>query len=378
MSEIIKEKPALSRDKIIARTSLLGIFANLVLVGFKATVGIIANSIAVILDALNNLSDALSSLITIIGNFIAGRKPDKKHPLGHGRVEYITAMIIAALVIYAGITAGVESVKKIITPEEPDYSTVSLIIIAAAVAVKIMLGLYFKKTGNAVNSSALTASGTDALFDAIISASVLASAIVFVATDGAVNLEAYVGVLISLFIIKAGYSMLMETFTDIVGRRADRELVAAIKKTVCEDECVHGAYDLIIHSYGPEKLVASIHVEVPDYMTADEIDEMERRIAYNVYNKHGVIMTGIGIYALNTKDDDIKALKSRVTSIIAAHDTVLQVHGFHFDKETSTVNADIILDFATPDMQAEFNAIKAELETSFPQYNFKIIMDLDA
>ena len=172
--------------------------------------------------------------------------------------------------------------------------------------------------------------------------------------------------------------MLMETFTDIVGRRADRELVAAIKKTVCEDECVHGAYDLIIHSYGPEKLVASIHVEVPDYMTADEIDEMERRIAYNVYNKHGVIMTGIGIYALNTKDDDIKALKSRVTSIIAAHDTVLQVHGFHFDKETSTVNADIILDFATPDMQAEFNAIKAELETAFPQYNFKIIMDLDA
>ena len=176
MSEIVKEKPALSRDKIIARTSLLGIFANLVLVGFKATVGIIANSIAVILDALNNLSDALSSLITIIGNFIAGRKPDKKHPLGHGRVEYITAMIIAALVIYAGITAGVESVKKIITPEEPDYSTVSLIIIAAAVAVKIVLGLYFKKTGNAVNSSALTASGTDALFDAIISASVLASA----------------------------------------------------------------------------------------------------------------------------------------------------------------------------------------------------------
>ena len=378
MSKIVEQKPTLSREKVIARTSLLGIFANLILVGFKATVGIIANSIAVILDALNNLSDALSSLITIIGNFLAGRKPDKKHPVGHGRIEYITAMLIAALVIYAGITADVESVKKIITPEEPDYSTVSLIIIAAAVAVKIMLGLYFKKTGNAVNSSALTASGTDALFDAIISASVLASAIVFVATDGEVNLEAYVGVLISVFIIKAGYSMLMETFTDIVGRRADRELVSAIKKTVCEDECVHGAYDLIIHSYGPEKLVASIHVEVPDYMTADEIDDMERRIAHNVYDKHGVIMTGIGIYSLNTKDDEIKALKSRVTSIIAAHDTVLQVHGFHFDKETLTVNADIILDFATPDMQAEFNAIKSELETAFPQYKFHIIMDIDA
>lgn len=376
MSEIAETNSAPSREKIIARTSLLGIFANLVLVGFKATVGIIANSIAVILDALNNLSDALSSLITIIGNFLAGRKPDKKHPLGHGRIEYITAMLIAALVIYAGITAGVESVKKIITPEDASYSTLSLIIIAVAVVVKISLGLYFKKTGKAVNSSALTASGTDALFDAIVSASVLLSAIIFVLWN--FSTEAYVGVLISLFIVKAGYSMLMETFTDIVGRRADRELVAAIKKTVCEDVCVHGAYDLIIHSYGPEKLVASIHVEVPDYMTADEIDDMERRIAANVYNKHGVIMTGIGIYALNTKDDEIKALKSRVTSIIAAHDNVLQVHGFHFDKETLTVNADIILDFATPDMQAEFNAIKTELETAFPQYKFHVIMDIDA
>ena len=113
-------------------------------------------------------------------------------------------------------------------------------------------------------------------------------------------------------------------------------------------------------------------------MTADEIDDMERRIGANVYEKHGVIMTGIGIYALNTKDDEVKALKSRVTGIIAAHDTVLQVHGFHFDKDSLTVNVDIILDFATPDMQAEITAIKSELETAFPQYNFKIVMDLDA
>ena len=376
MKQNSSAKPAPSREKVIARTSLIGIAANLFLVGFKATIGFISNSIAVILDALNNLSDALSSLITIIGNFIAGRKPDKKHPLGHGRVEYITAMIIAAIVIYAGITAGVESVKKIITPEEADYSTLSLIIIAVAVAVKIVLGLYFKKTGKAVNSSALTASGTDALFDAIVSASVLASAII--SKLWSVSTEPYIGVLISVFIVKAGFSMLMETFTDILGRRADRELVDAIKETVCEDECVHGAYDLIIHSYGPEKHVASIHVEVPDYMTADEIDEMERRIAANVYNKHGVIMAGIGIYSLNTKDDELKALKSRVTGIIVAHDSVLQVHGFYFNKETSTVHVDIILDFETPDMQAEITAIKTELQSAFPQYKFQIIMDLDA
>lgn len=364
------------REKAIAKTSVIGIITNLFLVGFKAAVGIISNSIAVILDAVNNLSDALSSLVTMIGNFLAGRKPDKTHPLGHGRVEYISAMIVAALVIYAGITACVESVKKIIEPAEVDYSTVSLIIIGVAVVVKIGLGLYFKKVGKNVNSAALSASGTDALFDAVLSTSVLASAIVFVAFG--VNLEAYVGVIIALFIIKAGFSMLKETLDEIVGHRADRELVNAIKQTVCEDSCVHGAYDLIIHSYGPEKHVASVHVEVPDYMTADEIDEMERRISAAVYAKHGVIMAGIGIYSMNTKDEEIRALKSRVISLITTHENVLQVHGFYLNKETKTVSVDVILDFATPDMQAETEEIKKELAVVFPQYKFNVINDIDA
>ena len=364
-----------SREKVIAKTSIIGILTNLILVGFKAFIGFVSNSIAVILDAVNNLSDALSSLITMIGNFLAGRKPDKKHPLGHGRVEYLTAMIVAALVIYAGITAGVESVKKIITPETPDYSAVSLIIIGVAVIVKIALGLYFRLVGKKVNSAALQASGTDALFDAVLSTSVLASAIVFVASG--VSLESYVGVIISLFIIKAGFSMLKETLDDIVGHRADRDLVSAIKKTVCEDPCVHGAYDLIIHSYGPEKHIASIHVEIPDVMTADEIDEMERRIAHNVFIKHGVILTGIGVYALNTKDDLVKTLRSRVIGLITTHDSVLQVHGFNFNKETGTVSVDVILDFESPDMHKEFADIQKELETVFPQYKFNLVMDID-
>ena len=365
-----------AREKTITKTSVIGILTNLVLVGFKAFIGFISNSIAVILDAVNNLSDALSSFITMIGNLIAGRKPDKKHPLGHGRVEYLTAMIVAALVIYAGITAAVESVKKIINPQTPDYSAVAIIIIGVAVVVKIILGLYFRLVGKRVNSAALSASGTDALFDAILSTSVLASAIIFVASG--VSLEAYVGVIISLFIVKAGFSMLKETLDDLVGHRADRELVSAIKKTVCEDPCVHGAYDLIIHSYGPEKHIASIHVEIPDVMTADEIDDMERRIAHNVYLKHGVILTGIGIYSLNTKDDSVKNLRSHVLGLITTHDSVLQVHGFNYNKDTETVSVDVILDFDLPDMQAEMDEIQKELKTNFPQYNFRLVMDIDA
>ncbi|MBR0470393.1 MAG: cation diffusion facilitator family transporter, partial [Clostridia bacterium] len=164
---------AANRDKVIVRTSIIGIAANVFLAAFKAAVGIASNSIAVVLDAVNNLSDALSSVITVIGTKLAGKKPDKKHPLGYGRIEYLSAMIVSAIVLYAGITSAVESVKKIIWPEQADYSIVSLIIIASAVAVKIILGSYVKKQGKKVNSNALVASGADALFDAILSASVL-------------------------------------------------------------------------------------------------------------------------------------------------------------------------------------------------------------
>ena len=364
-----------SREQVIVRTGFIGIGANLLLAGFKAAVGLLSHSIAVILDAVNNLSDALSSLITVIGTKLAGRKPDKKHPLGHGRTEYITALVVAALVLYAGITSGVESVKKIITPEEADYSVWSLVIIGAAVVVKLLLGLYVRATGKKVNSAALTASGKDALFDAVISVSVLVSAVIFMTTG--VSLEAYLGVIIAAVIIKAGIEMLMDTINDILGRRTDPELAAAIKKTLAADPHVNGAYDLILHEYGPEKRVGSVHVEIPDTMTADEIDLLERKLSADVYLAHGVILTGIGIYSMNTKDDEIKRLRSEVTHFITSHEGVLQIHGFYVNKEAKTVNLDIILDFALPDREATYKEIVCGLQEKFPEWTFNTVMDID-
>ncbi len=370
----IKEAAA-RRDRVIVRTSVIGIIANVFLAGFKAAVGLIANSIAVVLDAVNNLSDALSSVITIIGTKLASRKPDKKHPLGHGRIEYISATAVAALVLYAGVTSLVESIKKIIEPTTPDYSAVTLIVIGSAVVVKLLLGQYVKRQGKKCNSASLTASGADALFDAVISLSVLASAVVYLIWG--VKLEAYVGVLISAFIIKSGVGMLGETLSEILGKRVDREYLSGIRSTICEDPAVSGAYDLILHSYGPEKYFGSVHVEIPDYMTADEIDLMERRIASAVYKKHGVIMTGIGIYSVNTKNDRAAAVRSDVTRIIAEHDGVLQIHGFYLDEDNKHINADVILDFALPDRDATFAAICRDLEKAYPDYKFNLVMDID-
>lgn len=364
-----------SRDQVIVRTSIIGIIANVFLAGFKAVVGLVSNSIAVMLDAVNNLSDALSSVITIVGTKLAAKKPDKEHPLGYGRIEYLSALIVAAIVLYAGLTSLVESVKKIIHPEPADYSPVSLIIIASAVVVKLLLGRYVRAQGEKVNSGSLIASGSDALFDAILSASVLISAVIFLLTG--LSLEPFVGVAISCFIIKSGLEMMKDTLDDILGKRTDREFVQKIRQTILEDEAVSGAYDMYLHAYGPERYYGSVHVEIPDTMTADEIDLMERRIAQNVYVKHGVAMTGIGIYSVNTKDDAVKEMRTNITRMVSAHEGVLQTHGFYVDMEKKTLNLDVILDFALEDRVGTFNAIRDEVQKAYPDFKIQMAMDID-
>lgn len=238
-----------SRDKVIVRTSVVGIVTNVLLAAFKAVVGFLSNSIAVTLDAVNNLSDALSSIITIVGTKLASRHPNKKHPFGYGRIEYLSAMIVSGIVLYAGITSLVESIKKIIEPDVPDYSMVSLIIIGTAVVVKVILGRYVKAKGEEVHSGSLVASGSDALFDAILSLSVLVTAIVFLVTG--LSLESYVGVVISVFIIKSGIEMMRETLNEILGIRADKETTDKIKKIMASEPEVRGAYDLVMFNFGP-------------------------------------------------------------------------------------------------------------------------------
>ena len=368
------QEQAVSRSKIIIRTSIIGILANLGLVAFKMVIGLASNSIAIILDAVNNMTDMLSSVITIIGTRLAGKAPDRKHPLGHGRTEYITALLVAGIVLYAGITSLVESIKKIINPEEAEYTVISLIIIAAAVFVKLALGHYVKGVGVEVNSGSLIASGSDATFDALISASVLASAIIFLATG--LSLEAYVGVMISLFIIKSGIEMVLETVSDILGKREDGELVRKIKEIMVEDPDVLGAFDLILYNYGPEVLYGSVHVEVSDTMTAAEIDEMDRRLVKSVLEGSGVYLTGISIYSQNTTDPEIIATRTEILKKVMAHPYSLQMHGFYINRETREMRFDVVLSFDY-NRDACIRELTQELGEMFPDYSITIVPDLD-
>ena len=368
------QKQEINREEVIVKTSIIGIITNVLLAAFKAGVGLLSNSIAILLDAINNLSDALSSVITIIGAKLAGKLPDKKHPLGHGRIEYLSSMLVSALVLYAGITALIESVKKIIHPEVAHYSLLTLIILAVAIIVKLLLGKYVKTKGKQVNSGALIASGSDASFDAILSASVLACALLHLWWH--VSLEAYMGVAISLVIIKAGIEMLQETLHDILGQRPAPELVKQVKEIIQAQPLVHGVYDLLINDYGPNKHYASVHIELPDTMTVDEVDRLTRQIEENVYHKTGVILTGVGVYSYNTKDEKAALIRNDVQKIILMHDWALQLHGFYVSIAEKQMRFDVVLSFDIAREQA-LDTLTKEVQTAYPDYTVQITPDVD-
>lgn len=360
----------MTRQEKIVKTSIIGIVVNLILVAFKATIGILVNSIAITLDAVNNLTDALSSIITIIGTKLAGKAPDKDHPYGYGRIEYFSSVIIAAIVLWAGITALMESWPKIFNPDVTSYTTVSLIIIAVAVIVKFLLGRYVKGVGEKINSQALVASGSDAFFDAVLSLSTLVAAVISIFYH--ISLEGILGVIISFVIIKASIDMLRETLDSMIGARVDSELARQIKDSICEVNGVYGAYDLTLHNYGPESMQGSVHVEIDDNMTAKDIHALTRNITLKVYKEFSIALT-VGIYARN---DEYSEIRDELNRIAGEYEEVIEIHGFYVDKTSNIATFDIIIDF-----DADRNRIKEEIlskiKAKYPQFKYIIIDDYD-
>ena len=363
------------REKIVIRTSIISILSNIVLAGFKALIGIFSNSIAIVSDAVNNLSDALSSIITIIGTKLAGKAPDKKHPYGYGRIEYMTSLIVSAIVLYAGITALVESIKKIINPEVPDYSTITLVIVIAGIIVKFVLGIYVKKKGKKVNSDSLVASGSDAFNDAILSISVLASAIIYMIFH--ISLEPYVGVLLSIFILKAGFEMIKESVDNMIGVRVESDLARSIKNEIIKDKDVQGAYDLVLNDYGPDKYLGSVHIEIADTLSVADIDRISRNITKKIAEKYGVILHTIGVYSINTKDKKTIETKKEITNMVFSHKEVLQMHGFYIDEEEKSISFDIIIDFKAKEREEVYKEIYEEVQNKYKDYKININLDID-
>ena len=366
------------REKEIIKTSFVGIIGNIFLVGFKAFIGIISGSVSIIMDALNNLTDALSSIITIIGTKLSNKRPNKKHPYGYGRIEYITSTLIAFLILFAGAMAIYESIISIIDHFQngtmPQFEVYSIIIIAAAIVVKIGIGLFFRYKAKKTSSEALDASGKDALFDSILSTSTLIG--MFVAKYAGFYIEGYLGIIIGLFILKSGIGVLKESLSSIIGERFDKEIVNQIKADINQIKGVLGSYDLILNSYGHNKNIGSVHIGVKDNLTASEIQEIQREITILMYTKYNTIMT-VGIYAENTSDENSKTIYESVLAIIKNYNTVLQVHGFYVDNDKKIINYDLVISFDDKAPLETIQKIKKETEEKNPEYNVIINYDQD-
>ena len=362
----------MNRSQEIIRTSWIGIVTNVLLAGFKAVVGVLASSVAIVMDAVNNLSDALSSVITIIGTKLSQRPADRKHPFGFGRIEYFSAIIIAVIVLSAGITSLIESVKKIFHPTEPEYTTVTLVIIVVAIVVKLVLGQYVKRKGQQLKSDALIASGSDALFDAVITLATLVSAGVMLLWN--VSLDGILGALISLVIIKAGIEMLASPVNELLGTSIPAELSKQIIKETSDFEGVHGVYDLILHNYGPDVKIGSLHINVYDTMSAHEIHGLTRKITTYMYEHHGIIMT-VGVYAVATGDNHRAELQSKVMQSLAAHKDIVQVHGFYYSEKDQMLSVDVVPDISVHDDAALISQLTEEIQPLVPDMQVVIVVD---
>jgi cation diffusion facilitator family transporter len=362
----------MNRSQKIIRTSVIGIAANVLLAAFKAFVGILANSVAIVMDAVNNLSDALSSVITIIGTKLSERPADRAHPFGYGRVEYFSAIIISVLVIFAGVTSLIESVKKIIEPTEPEYTSMTLIVIAVAIMVKLVLGQFVKRQGQQLKSDALIASGSDALFDAIITLSTLVSAGIMLLWN--VSVDGVLGALISLVIIKAGIEMLASPVSELLGSRISPEFVRSIKQDVLAFDGVHGVFDIILHNYGPNMLIGSLHINVYDTMDAHKIHALTRSITEQMLDKYGIVLT-VGIYAIATGDNKRTQLQNSIMQTLSKHQDIVQVHGFCYYEKERRVSVDVVPDISVHDDKAFSASLIQELKALAPDEEVTVIID---
>jgi len=323
--------------------SVVGIVCNVILFAIKLVIGLILRSVAVMADAFNNLSDAASSIIGFVGVKMADKPADEDHPFGHGRMEYIAALIVAFIVIEVGLSFFKSSIEKISNPQSITFSLVSVIILAVSICIKLWLGVFNRKLGNRINSSVMKATATDAFGDVITTAVTVIS--IIVAEFTSLNIDGYVGVLVSLVVMWAGIGIVRDTIAPLIGEAVDPELYEQIVKKVEGYEGIVGTHDLIVHNYGPGRSMASVHAEVPADVDLLKAHELIDRIEADVRNELGIFMV-IHMDPIETKNEAVREYKEMVKEVIASIDEKIEIHDFRIVDGEEQVN--LIFDTVVP------------------------------
>lgn len=352
---------------------MVGIICNLLLFAGKFFAGIITGAISITADAFNNLSDAASSIITLIGFYIAGKPADEDHPFGHGRMEYVSGLIVSLAILLMGFELLKSSIEKIIHPENITFQTISVVILIVSILVKFWMAVFNKNIGNRIQSEAMNATATDSLNDCISTAAVLGGMLIFYFLG--YNLDGIIGVLVACFVLWGGYGAIKDTLNPLLGELPDPQLVDNIEDMVMRHDMIIGVHDMIVHDYGPGRRIVSLHAEVPytvDIMEAhDMIDHIEMRLMQEYQCEATIHMDPVV-----TDDEETTKTKEKIQALINQYDKTLSIHDFRM--VTGKTHTNVIFDLVVPygkkyDVKKILKDIRQKIRDEMPGEYFAVI-----
>jgi len=363
-----------NREGAIVVTSALGVLVNVLIAILKMIIGLLANSVAILSEGANNASDALTSIMALLGAKLASMHPTKKHPFGYGRIEYLTSLVISTLILVTGIKFIQESIEHIIRPKDLQVSYLSLIIVAITAVIKYALGTYTINTGKRVDSNSLIGVGSECRSDSIASLITIISSFIFLIFG--YNLDGYAGIVVSALIIKAGGESLGDTISDLLGESGNKELALKVYKEIRDCDIVYNAADMKLHNYGPDRYSGTCNVEIAHNISIEEAYYHLHELQLNIMHKYNIVMV-FGIYAVDYKSKDSIKMRSEIADFIKKHEHVLSYHALYVNEKEMKLYVDLTVDYELKDWEAlkvEFTDYMKEL---YPQYKLALTVETD-
>ena len=369
--KLLRQEPD-SREGTVVTVSGLNILVNLIFAAIKVVIGLAVSSIAIVSEGVNNATDSATSLITIVGTKLSAKHPTEKHPFGFGRIEYLTSLLISVLILFTGAELMESSVKRIFEPQEMSISYVTMAIIAVSALVKLALGLYTIKEGRRVDSSSLVALGTECRSDSVVSVITLVTALVFLVFH--VSLDAYAGIIMSLIVLKAGFEVLKETLSDILGQAGEKELAQELYRIIRAEPLVLNAADMMLHNYGPDSYSGSVNVEIDHSKTVEEVYAALHELQLRIMHEKRITMV-FGIYAVDRDHAQIRQLREQVAAFVREQKHVTSYHALYIHPNGKDLYVDLVVDYDLADWEAlrkEFTAYMAEL---YPDKHLELVIE---
>lgn len=363
-----------SREGQITAASSLNIAVNLLVSAVKIAIGLLTSSIAILSDGAHNMADAASSVLTIVGTKLSARKPTRKHPFGFGRIEYLTSLVVAALILYTGFEFFVSAVKLMFEPAQLDISYVSLVIICVAAVLKYILGAYTVRVGKRVDSLSLTAVGMESCNDSYISALTLLTALIFIFTG--FSIDAYAGIITSVIIIKAGLEILSDTVSRLLGKAGDRELADSLYKEIRSTPGILNAADMMLHNYGPDAYSGSVNLEIDHKMTMEEVYSIVHELQLRIMHQYGVTMV-FGLYAVDADSEDSRRMRAAIASFVSGYEHVLSYHALFISEKEKRIYCDLVVDYELESwekLRCDFTEYMSGL---YPEYSLELVIETE-